>query len=105
MTEDASQASLSTSGSLSITDADDSSASFSSSVSAEGEVLGTLTITETGNWSYTVSNSAVEYLSEGQSATDAFIVSSSDGSASEIVTVTINGASYPASSAAPALAR
>ena len=52
-----------------------------------------------GAWSYLLdnNNASVEALSTGSSLTDSLTVQSFDGSGSETITVTINGASYPAS--------
>ena len=51
----------------------------------------------TVGWTYEVANSAVQYLNEHQSVTDTFTVTSVDGSASETVSVTIDGANDIAS--------
>src|SRR5205823_6314285 len=46
-----------------------------------------------GNWSYTAADSqtAIQQLGAGQSITDSFTAVSSDGTASQLVTVTIHG--------------
>ncbi len=52
---------------------------------------GSYSVDAGGNWSFTVDNDAVQYLDDGESVTDSFVVTSEDGTASETVTVTING--------------
>src|SRR5258706_11075443 len=55
---------------------------------ATGGVAGTVT------WTYTVANNATDYLAVGQTATEKFTVTVSDGhggTASQLVTITING--------------
>src|SRR5205823_2589075 len=65
---------------------------FTAQPSAAG-TYGTFTLAANGNWTYTASNSqtAVQQLGQGQSITDSFTAVSSDGTASQTVTVTING--------------
>lgn len=53
--------------------------------------LGTYSVDADGHWSYNVNNAAVQYLNTGETATDTFVVKSFDGTASQTVTVTING--------------
>src|SRR5207302_1426632 len=54
---------------------------------------GTFTLAANGNWTYTASDSqmAIQQLGAGQSITDSFTAVSSDGTASQLVTVTIHG--------------
>src|SRR5260370_208966 len=55
---------------------------------ATGGVAGTVT------WTYTVADDATDYLAVGQTATEKFTVTVSDGhggTASQLVTITING--------------
>src|SRR6185312_14704252 len=54
---------------------------------------GSFTLAADGNWTYTADNSqsAIQQLGAGQSITDSFTAVSSDGTASRLVTVTING--------------
>ena len=54
---------------------------------------GTFTLDATGNWTYTADDSqtAIQQLGAGQSITDSFTAVSSDGTASQLVTVTIHG--------------
>ncbi|WP_338000026.1 VCBS domain-containing protein [Aeromonas hydrophila] len=52
--------------------------------------MGSLTITEGGAWTYNVDNSKVEYLGEGETKVETFVVKSVDGT-EHTVTVTITG--------------
>ena len=54
---------------------------------------GTFTLDASGNWTYTADDSqtAIQQLGAGQSITDSFTAVSSDGTASQLVTVTIHG--------------
>ncbi|WP_156473742.1 VCBS domain-containing protein, partial [Neptuniibacter marinus] len=56
----------------------------------EGAPLGSLTITEGGEWTYNVDNSKVEYLGEGQTRVETFTVQSEDGTP-HTVEITITG--------------
>ncbi|MFB2644698.1 ExeM/NucH family extracellular endonuclease, partial [Raphidiopsis sp. BLCC-F218] len=82
---------LTVTGSLSITDADAGQNKFSTTVASASSNLGSLTISETGLFTYTVDNSAVQYLGTGQTKVETFTVNSIDGSASQTITITING--------------
>jgi VCBS repeat-containing protein len=53
--------------------------------------LGTYSVDGDGHWTYTLDNDAVQYLAAGETATDSFTVTSLDGTASQLVTVTIHG--------------
>jgi len=66
----------------------DASVVFKSSTSSAGQ-LGTMTITNSGAWTYVVDNNAVQYLGAGETATEVFtvIVNGTE----EPITVTING--------------
>src|SRR2546429_5867 len=58
------------------------------SLKTKGGVAGTVT------WTYTVADDATDYLAVGQTATEKFTVTVSDGhggTASQLVTITING--------------
>ncbi|MEO6409798.1 MAG: VCBS domain-containing protein [Burkholderiaceae bacterium] len=83
---------LTTSGSLTISDADQGQSNFTAQASAAG-TYGTFTLASNGAWTYTANNSqsAIQQLGATQSITDSFTAVSSDGSASQLVTVTING--------------
>ncbi|MEX0335549.1 VCBS domain-containing protein, partial [Vibrio tubiashii] len=58
--------------------------------SSDGAPLGSLTITEGGEWTYNVDNSKVEYLGEGQTRIETFTVYSQDGTPHQ-VEITITG--------------
>src|SRR6185437_5324925 len=55
------------------------------------------TVDGAGHWSYTVNNAAEQHLAAGATDTDSFVVTSIDGTASQTVAITINGANDPAS--------
>ncbi|AEF55073.1 retention module-containing protein [Marinomonas posidonica] len=82
---------LNTSGSLTVEDVDNDAPVFEtdSVSSAEGN-LGELTIDSSGNWSYSVSNEAVQFLGEDETKVETFTVYTTDGN-SEEVSVTITG--------------
>jgi VCBS repeat-containing protein len=82
---------LNATGSLSITDVDTGENKFNTSVTSASGNLGSLTITANGAFSYSVNNSAVQYLNTGQTKIDTFTVKSFDGTVSQNITVTING--------------
>jgi len=54
---------------------------------------GSLTITSEGAWEYRADNSqsAIQGLAEGQSITENFLVTNSDGATTQVIAVTING--------------
>jgi len=58
-----------------------------------GNNYGTFTLAGDGHWSYSADNTqtAIQQLGAGQSLTDSFTAVSSDGTASQLITVTING--------------
>ncbi|QCJ85430.1 beta strand repeat-containing protein [Bradyrhizobium sp. WBAH23] len=89
VTEGDTAAALNTSGQLNISDPDTGEAH----VVAQSKVHGTygdFTIDANGAWSYT-GNGAHDELTAGQQVQDQFTVTSQDGTASGIVTVTITG--------------
>jgi VCBS repeat-containing protein len=83
---------LTTGGTLAASDADAGQSAFQAQAAAAG-TYGTFTLTAGGAWTYAVSNSlaAVQALNTGQSLSDSFTATSQDGSASQLVTVTIQG--------------
>src|SRR4029077_6579698 len=83
---------LSTSGALTIADVDQGQSSFVPQASAAG-TYGSFTLDAAGNWSYTASDAqaAIQQLGAGDSVTDSFTAVSFDGTASQLVTVTIHG--------------
>ncbi|OOE89552.1 hypothetical protein BZG76_14020 [Salinivibrio sp. AR647] len=93
VTEDDTQTVLSDTGTLSITDDDTGEAVFQtapSSITASEGALGSLTITEAGEWTYNVDNADVNYLGEGETKVETFTVKSEDGTTHDIE-VTITG--------------
>ncbi|MGC2048804.1 MAG: VCBS domain-containing protein, partial [Gallionella sp.] len=88
---------LSTGGTLSIRDTD-SPETFVARRNAKGK-YGTFNIDKAGVWTY-VTNGALDKIGEGQSVSDSFPVSSSDGTKTE-VQITINGTNDPAVLGAP----
>ncbi|BDQ36574.1 hypothetical protein SYK_09340 [Pseudodesulfovibrio nedwellii] len=54
---------------------------------------GSFTINADGDWTYTASNeqAAIQQLGDGESLTDSVTVTSYDGTATQVITVTING--------------
>jgi len=83
---------LTTGGTLTVADPDTGEASFQPTVSAPAGTLGTLTIAPNGTWTYSVPNSAVQYLTSGETRVETFTVSTVDGT-QQTVTVTIHGVS------------
>ncbi len=91
VTEDASTPNLTATGVLTVADVDAGQNKFKTTVTSTSGNLGSLTITDTGSWNYTVANSAVQSLGAGTTKTETFTVQSFDGTASQNITVTING--------------
>ncbi len=89
------QGNLTTGGSLTITDPDTGDASFQGTVTPSAGALGTLTIAPNGTWTYSVPNSAVQYLKSGETKVETFIVRSVDGTP-HTITVTVHGVNDPA---------
>ncbi|WP_414930074.1 VCBS domain-containing protein [Variovorax sp. Root434] len=92
VTEDASAPNLSTGGALTIADVDAGQSSFAAQASTGGSNgYGSFTLAADGSWSYTADNSqaAIQQLATGQTISDSFTAVSSDGTASQVVTVTI----------------
>jgi hypothetical protein len=81
----------SVSGSLSVLDADAGESSFvaQTNVAGNGE-YGTFSIDASGNWTYTM-NSAHTEFAYGIDYTDSITVTSFDGSANQVITVTMTG--------------
>ncbi len=85
---------LVTNGTLTIIDADHDQSSFVAQTSTAGaNGYGTFTLDVSGHWTYTANNNqaAIQQLGVGQSLTDTFTVHSFDGTAIQVVTVTIHG--------------
>nr|WP_255702129.1 VCBS domain-containing protein [Salinicola sp. DM10] len=82
---------LTTNGALTVTDADYAQSAFvPGNASAAAGTLGTLAITAGGNWSYSVANSAVQYLKAGDTKVENFTVTTLDGT-TKTISVTIAG--------------
>ncbi|MFO1151749.1 MAG: VCBS domain-containing protein, partial [Alsobacter sp.] len=85
---------LTAGGTLVVTDPDPGQSTFQTPASLAG-TYGTFTFdAATGVWGYTLNNAAanVQALVTGQQVTDTLTVTSADGSASQAIVVTINGA-------------
>src|SRR5207247_1550933 len=81
---------ISTSGALTIADVDAGQSNFAAQAGTLGSNgYGTFTLAADGSWTYTANDSqaAIQQLGAGQSITDSFTAVSSDGSASQLVTV------------------
>ncbi|MEN8619426.1 retention module-containing protein, partial [Shewanella baltica] len=91
VTEDAADPVLTDSGTLTITDADSGEAVFQAGNGTPSVgALGSLTIDAAGNWTYNVDNADVQYLAEGETKVETFVVLSADGT-EHTVTITITG--------------
>lgn len=88
---------LQTSGEVTISDVDSTTptflpnSAFDAGKSTNTTQLGDLSIAPSGSWIYNVNNDDVQYLGEGESVTETYVVTASDGTTSEI-TIVINGA-------------
>ena len=94
VTEDSNPVTLTTTGALTVSDADQGQSSFAAQAGTVGSSgLGTFSLDVAGHWTYTADDTqaAIQQLGAGQTLTDSFTAVSSDGSASHIVTVTIHG--------------
>ena len=78
------------SGTLSISDADQGQSSFQTTVVGATGNLGTLTLAANGSYTYSVADSAVQYLGGNDTKVDSFTVTSFDGT-SKVVSFTIHG--------------
>ncbi|MBW8720214.1 MAG: VCBS domain-containing protein, partial [Variovorax paradoxus] len=94
VSEDGSMPNLSTGGALTIADVDQGQSNFAPQASVAGSNgHGSFTLAADGSWTYIADNSqaAIQQLGAGQSISDSFTAVSSDGTASQVVTVTITG--------------
>ena len=82
--EDATSPTLRATGSISISDADQNQAAFKTAVVSAAGDLGTLVLQSNGSYTYSVADSAVQYLGAGQVKTDTFTVTSLDGTTRQI---------------------
>lgn len=79
-------------GTLTITDPDrGESKAMAVTDAASDNGYGTWSVTEDGTWSFTLDPAAVAHLGSGDVVTDSFVVQSVDGSAAQVVTITIEG--------------
>ncbi|MDP1611155.1 MAG: retention module-containing protein, partial [Sulfuritalea sp.] len=92
VTEDTATPTLSASGTLIVTDADQgqSAINIGAGITASVGALGSISISAVGAWTYSVANADVQYLGLGETKIETFTVKSVDGTAHSI-TVTING--------------
>ncbi|HDZ8911658.1 TPA: VCBS domain-containing protein, partial [Aeromonas dhakensis] len=92
VTEDESNPALTETGTLTVTDVDgaDEARFVAGNGVASTGALGSLSITEGGAWTYNVDNSKVQYLGEGETKVETFVVESVDGT-THTVTITITG--------------
>ncbi|MGE6291066.1 VCBS domain-containing protein, partial [Aeromonas media] len=92
VTEDESTPLLTETGTLSVTDVDgaDEAKFLAGNGTPSAGALGSLAITEGGAWTYNVDNSKVQYLGEGETKVETFVVTSVDGT-EHTVTITITG--------------
>ncbi|MCQ4349017.1 VCBS domain-containing protein, partial [Pseudomonas stutzeri] len=81
---------LTDSGTLTINDADAGEAAFQTTVSAAPGTFGSLSLDASGAWTYSVSNSAVQYLKAGETKLETFTVTALDGT-EHTISITING--------------
>jgi VCBS repeat-containing protein len=77
-------------GSISVSDVDAGEATFSTTVSAAAGNLGALVLASNGSYTYSVANSATQFLGDGQTHVDSFTVASVDGT-TKTVSFTIHG--------------
>ena len=95
---------LSTTGKLVVTDADKDQGGIDTDVppSAASGTLGSLSIDVDGNWTYTVDNSLVQYLKEGETKVETFTVKTFDGTSHDVTSPSPAPTTRPRS---PALCR
>ncbi|WP_162617933.1 VCBS domain-containing protein, partial [Salinicola halophilus] len=85
---------LTSTGKLTVTDIDAGEAAFRTdnvSYTGGGTQLGTLSLDASGEWRYSVDNGRVQYLGANDQKVETFQVTSQDGSATQTITVTLNG--------------
>ncbi|EHP31401.1 outer membrane adhesin-like protein [Sulfurimonas gotlandica GD1] len=84
---------LTETGTLTVADVDAGENIFSTTVTPVGTVLGSLSITADGAWTYTIDNtlSQVQALGSTGSFTESFTVKSVDSTDTETITVTVKG--------------
>jgi VCBS repeat-containing protein len=77
--------------SLMVNDADAGENKFSPVATSAPGNLGTLSLNSAGTFIYSVDNNAVQYLGAGKTKTETFTVQSLDGTASQDVSIIVNG--------------
>ncbi|MGC0152959.1 retention module-containing protein, partial [Chromobacterium vaccinii] len=78
-------------GKLNVVDPDQGQSVFDPTrIDSKAGNLGSITIDASGNWHYTVDNTKVQYLGQGDTLTEVFTVYSKDGTSHDI-TVIVNG--------------
>src|SRR5262245_29614811 len=82
---------LTASGTLSITDADQNQASFQTTVTGAQGNLGSLTLATNGSYTYTLTDSALQYLDASDTKADTCTMTAFDGTSKQI-SFTILGA-------------
>ncbi|MGE6113451.1 retention module-containing protein, partial [Aeromonas salmonicida] len=92
VTEDETNPTLTETGTLTVTDVDgaDEAKFIAGAGTPSADALGSLTITEGGEWTYNVANGDVQYLGKGETKVETFVVKSLDGT-EHTVTITITG--------------
>ncbi|MEW6999803.1 VCBS domain-containing protein, partial [Colwelliaceae bacterium BS250] len=89
--EDETDPTLTDTGTLTISDADTGENVFQTTgITAGAGALGNLSISEAGEWTYTVANADVQYLALDEEKVETFTVLSADGTTHDVV-VTITG--------------
>ncbi|MEW6999792.1 Ig-like domain-containing protein, partial [Colwelliaceae bacterium BS250] len=91
VTEDDADPTLTDTGTLTISDADTGENVFQTTgITASAGALGSLSISEAGEWTYNVANADVQYLALDEEKVETFTVLSADGTTHDVV-VTITG--------------
>jgi VCBS repeat-containing protein len=84
VTEDSSPITLTATGSISISDVDQNQGSFQTTVISAAGNLGALSLAANGSYTYTVADSAVDYLNASDTKIDTFTVASLDGTTKDV---------------------
>src|SRR5581483_7261538 len=103
VTEDSNLQTLIAMGSISISDPNPGQAAFKTSVVSAAGNLGTLTLSATGAYTYSVADSKTQYLGASDVKIDTFTISSVDGTTKQI-TFTIHGVNDAAVIGTPTVA-
>ena len=104
VTEDFTSPFLTAVGFIPISDANPGQAAFKTTVKSATGTLGTLTLAANGAYTYSVANSAVQYLGAGKTKVETFTVTSVDGTSKQ-VSFTINGTNDAAVIGNPAVSQ